>query len=168
MGNITCNSTGKILTSSAMAKYMSLTKEQILSIRDTVFPLAANSKHGVIKRESFNMALDKACVKLYPDQEVLHLFFTLWDLTGNIDNVNCKELCVGISFFACANETSFDGVLAFAMNVLDYNKTGMISLKQANLLLQSTYCTKEKSFRCMDITPILNSLCTFQYIFSKV
>jgi hypothetical protein len=139
MGNIACHSDGKPFVSAAMAKYMSLTKEQVLSMRDIVFPLAATSKHGAIKRESFNMAMDTAGVKLYPDQDVLNLFFTLWDLTGNIDNVNCKELCIGISLLASAQEKSFDGVLAFALNVLDYPKTEMISLKHAEVLLQSKF-----------------------------
>jgi hypothetical protein len=137
MGNLACHSNEKPLVSSAMARYVSLTKEQVISMRDIVFPLAATTKHGTINRESFNMAMDKADVKLYPDQDVLNLMFTLWDLTGNIDNVNCKELCVGISLLACPQESTFDGVIAFALNVLDFYKTDMISLKHAEVLLQS-------------------------------
>ena len=104
-----------------------------------ILPLSYKTKHGTIKREMFIRALQNAKIRQYPDHEILNLLFTLWDLTGNIDTVNGKELIIGISILACPDAKSFDDVLSFAMQVLDYNNTGMISLKDSLLLLQSTY-----------------------------
>ena len=135
MGNVRSSVTGESPFTAAMAKYMSLTKPQVMTIRNTLMPLAS-PKRGTIRRKTLMHALKLLIVAESPDQEVLDRLFTMWDTTGS-GNVACAEFIVGISVLAC-KEDSFEQAIRFSLQVADRKRSGRISSRDANIFLQST------------------------------
>lgn len=134
MGNARSSTTGGSLFTASMAKYMSLTKPQVMAVRNTLMPLASK-RQGSIKRSQFQDALNQVKVSQHPDQEVLDLLFTMWDLTGT-GRVPCAEFIVSMSILAC-KEDSVEQAIRFALQVADRNRTGKMSSKDASTLLRS-------------------------------
>jgi Ca2+-binding EF-hand superfamily protein len=134
MGNAISATTGESLFTATMAKYMSLTKPQVMAVRNTIIPLAS-PRSGSIKRNNFKYALSQAGVAETPDQEVLDLLFTMWDTKGS-GRIAFAEFMVGISVLAC-KEDSVEQAIRFALQVADRNRTGKISSKDASTFLRS-------------------------------
>jgi hypothetical protein len=127
-----------VLATVAMMKYMSLSKAQVLLIRDQTMLLPCDMKLTELQRSSLNVILNQARVKSYPDQEIINLLFTLWISNGYQNYVDCLDLCIGISILACPNE-AFEKVLYFSLDVMDINSSKMISAKEATRLLQCKF-----------------------------
>ena len=134
MGNAVSATTGRSLFTASMAKYMNLTKPQVMAVRNIATRLAS-TKHGSISRRNFQYALNQAEVAKTPDQEVFNLLFTMWDLNGT-DRVSCAEFIIGMSFLAC-KEDSVEQAIRFALQVADRNRSGMISSKEASTFMRS-------------------------------
>ena len=135
MGNSYSTTTSDILYTAAMAKYMTLTKPQVMAIRNTLAPLS-NIQGGMVKRNHLMFALKQAEVAESPDQEVLNLLFTMWDMTGT-GRVLCAEFIVGVCVLAC-KEDSIEQALRFALQVADRHRSGQICSKDASTFLRST------------------------------
>lgn len=125
----------QVLATVAMSKYMSLSKPQVLAIRDQAMLFPSNMKLTELHRSSLNAILNHAKVLPYPDQDIINLLFTLWISNGYENQVDCIDLCIGMSILACPNE-SFEKILNFALVVLDAKNSKMISVKDATRLSQ--------------------------------
>lgn len=146
MGNAISPVTGDILRTAAVSKYMKLTKPQVLEILDrleahtaTNSPVGRSKHHRgtTVRRAVWMQAVAAAGVRKEPDQDILDLLFTMWDVSGT-GRVARAELVVGISVLACR----YDGVedaLRFALEVSDQNEKRMISSHDANALLRGEF-----------------------------
>lgn len=139
MGNAISPTTGDILKTAAISKYMKLTKPQVLAMRAYMnSQRQTNSRlrhRGTIPRKLWHQAMEAALITAYPDQDILHLLFTMWDGHGT-GRVACNEFLVGISVLACR----YDGVedaLRFALEVADVHETQKISSRDASAVLRS-------------------------------
>jgi len=135
MGNTVSATTGEMLRTAAISKYMSLSKTQVLEIRDACAALA-NKNHS-ISRRFFHIAVGKSRIKALPDGDILDLLFTMWDKTG-ADRVPALPFVVGISPLACGNE-SLAAVLRFALHVMDQDETEEVNAEQLITLLKCKY-----------------------------
>lgn len=135
MGNAISATTGESLVTASMARYMTLTQEQAIAIRNELLPMAVK-RRGSIKRGNFHFALQQADLAENPDQEVLDLLFTMWDMTGS-GRVAGVEFVIGMSVLACKDE-SIEEAIRFALEIADGNNTGKISSKDSIALLRST------------------------------
>jgi Ca2+-binding EF-hand superfamily protein len=116
-----------------MAKYLTITKIQVMAMRNTLLPLASQ-RRGSIKREQLLFAMQKAGVPETPDQHVLNLLFRMWDLRGT-GRVACSEFIVAISVLACKDDT-VENATRFALQVADRDRTGVISSRDASAFLR--------------------------------
>lgn len=138
MGNIVTETRSGILATSALAKHMTLSQEQVLVMRGSSLTMCS-SKKGTIKRKHFDFAMQKAQVA-EKDQVILMLLFTMWDETGK-DKVPCLDFLVGLSPLACKTESTLNDVLRFGMVVLDYRRTEKINSLGAITVLKSINAT---------------------------
>jgi len=135
MGNALVASSGETLATVAMAKYLKITREQIVIIRDTLSRYADRDYR--VDRQTFQISLDKAQVRTDPDQKVLHHLFTMWDDSAvGKDRILYHDLVVGLSPLACPGE-NLSSVLAFTLSVMDEQQTGKISSIQLLFMLKS-------------------------------
>jgi Ca2+-binding EF-hand superfamily protein len=135
MGNTASGTSRERLVTASIAKYMTITKPQVMALRNAIVPLASK-RGGSIKRNNLHFALQEANVADTPDKEVLDLLFTMWDMTGS-GRVACVEFVIGLSVLAC-KEDAIETALRFALQVADKNRTGKISSKDASAFLRST------------------------------
>lgn len=146
----------------AMAKYMSLTKEQVLLLQRSCNELASQQgESDMISLDKFRQAMIRAAVQQYPDQDVLENMFTMWDLTGE-SRVLQKEFVVGISALACPCE-GLQKTLSFVIQVMDFEKRGEISAKQLVTLLKSKFAPNAR--QCMILLEKASSPRAYFYAF---
>jgi Ca2+-binding EF-hand superfamily protein len=119
-----------------MAKYMTLSKPQVMAIRNVIMPVGSPNR-GSMNRSTVRYALTQSTVAEMPDQDVLDKLFTMWDVTG-CGTVSIAEFVVGISILAC-KEDSFEQAIRFALQVADRTRSGKISSKDASIFLQSKF-----------------------------
>lgn len=136
MGNILSPS-GDIYAITAVSKYMFITKEQIIDLRDSFKSLCNDD--GTIQRRFFQIAVSNANLQARPDSEILDLLFTMWDLTGK-NNVPYLPFIVGISSLACRGE-NLDAIVRFALQVYDVQNTKVISNDETLTILKSMTAT---------------------------
>jgi Ca2+-binding EF-hand superfamily protein len=137
MGNTYSATTQRTLSTAAMAKYMGLTKTQVMRLRDTVLPYC-KATQGMIQRSYMEYGLSKSVdptntTRENDDAKIFGHLFTLCDI-GN-GQVDCLEFIVGISVLACQND-SFEVALRFALRVLDVSGVGEIDSRNAFKLLK--------------------------------
>jgi hypothetical protein len=150
MGNTYSATTQRSLATAAMAKYMHLTKPQLMRLRDTVLPYSKTTQ-GQIQRSYIEYGLSQSLEQPPPrvppantsdknknhtdnnDAVILGHLFTLCD-TGH-GRVDCMEFIVGISILACKTD-SFEVALRFALRVLDVTGVGEIDSRNAFKMLK--------------------------------
>lgn len=122
------------MATAAMAKYMNVTKPQIVAIRNAIIPMA-DIDTGLVRREHLEFALSQAKIEKELDCAVLCHLFTMWDEDGR-NRVPCAEFIVSISVLAC-KEDGIEQAFRFALTVADRNKSGLISAADAHTFLNS-------------------------------
>lgn len=148
MGNTYSATTQRSLATAAMAKYVHLTKPQLMRLRDTVLPYSKTTQ-GQIQRSYIEYGLSQSLEQPPPsatnsdhnhhhhtdnnDAIILGHLFTLCD-TGH-GRVDCMEFIVGISILACKTD-SFEVALRFALRVLDVTGVGEIDSRNAFKMLK--------------------------------
>jgi Ca2+-binding EF-hand superfamily protein len=131
MGN---SQSGDCLFTAAVAKYMHLTKHQVILLQAAT---ARRAKGASIKRKLFMRALDEVNVSKEPDRDILINLFTMWDLSGT-GRVPAHEFIVGLSPLACGGE-SISTILSFALQIMDLEGNGRVSASEALVMLKSKY-----------------------------
>jgi Ca2+-binding EF-hand superfamily protein len=149
MGNTYSATTQRTLSTAAMAKYMDLTKPQLMRLRDTVLPYC-KATQGMIQRSYIEYGLSKSVEPTNnannnnnassttenDDAKIFGHLFTMCDI-GN-GQVDCLEFIVGVSILACKND-SFEAALRFALRVLDVTGVGEVDSRNAFKLLKGEW-----------------------------
>lgn len=143
MGGAHSTTTGYSLYTAAVAKYVSVTKPQIMAVRNTLI-LVASPKRGTVQREQLRHALRQAGVAPAPDADVFDLLYTMWDVKGT-NRVVGTEFMVGVSVLACKDD-SIEQAIRFALQVGDRNRKGTISSNDASVFLRSK-CVRTRQSR---------------------
>jgi Ca2+-binding EF-hand superfamily protein len=136
MGNLV-SASGQNLATVAVSNYMSITKNQVVQIRNEV--LALTNQEGKIRRHFFAIAVAKARVAIYPDLDILDALFAMWDLTGD-SIVPAQDFVAGFCVLACPNHSLAD-VLKFAMEIIDLEESELITTNELVNLLKSITLT---------------------------
>lgn len=134
MGNTCLTSTNNILAIAAMSKYMHLTKQQVISLRNTLLPYA-RKLNGFLRRSHVEYASNVVGIADQPDATIVSLLFTMWDMSGS-GKVNYNDFVVGLSVLACENDT-YENALRFALDVMDVKRTGQVKSRDAFTVLKS-------------------------------
>lgn len=144
----------RTLATAAMAKYMHLTKPQLVRLRDTVLPYS-KATQGMIEWSALEYGISKSTIENTTtdhnnntsisdsnsnisdsnndDTRILGHLFTMCD-TGK-GQVDCLEYIVGISVLACKTD-SFGVAIRFALRALDVSGVGKIDSRIAFKLLR--------------------------------
>jgi len=133
MGNVPSH---RGLATVAMAKYLHLTKRQVICLS---YYLNHDSAQGqcFISRHQLQNALRRANVRHATDREVLDCLFTMWDFKGE-ESISYDGFVAGISLLACPCDSLKDTFL-FAMEALDADKEEAISAVQLVCMLRGQF-----------------------------
>lgn len=124
------------LATVAMAKYLFLTKRQVIRLSYNLHHDLAQGQ-GFISRHQLQNALRRANVMHATDREVLDCLFTMWDVKGE-DIISYDGFVAGISLLACPCDSLKDTLL-FAMEALDVEEEETISAVQLVCMLQGQF-----------------------------
>lgn len=133
MGN---GSSGPRMAISAIADMLTITRQQMLQLRNVCLRYAKPSRDRsnsgpFISRSSLNRAMEE--IKLEPlDVDVIGHLFTMWDTKGE-DHVNLLLFLAGISPLASTMDVTTK--LRFALEVFDVHQTGKIKFDDALSIL---------------------------------
>jgi hypothetical protein len=125
------------LASTAVAKYLSLTKTQIKILCTVVRELS--SKNGTIGLHFFHVALGRAKIQKNPDRLVLEALFQMWDLVGE-ERIPGLEFVLGLAPLACP-DGSLTEILRFALQVSDRTGLKQITASELIVILKSKFET---------------------------
>lgn len=134
MGN---NHSNQCLATPQVAKYMRLTKQQVLDIHDACQQLARGTRY--FSREHFHAALQHAQVTSLKDRDILTLLCTMWDLKGD-GKVPCLEYSLSLVPLCCPGE-SVEQILQFCFGMIGLNNETVTS-QETVLILKSTCLNK--------------------------
>ena len=139
MGNDTSKQSNHRMAISAMSHMMSITKPQLLFLRDKCIGVSlrdgsSTSSGYKLSRERFLQAMVDSSISMEPDYQVLEKLFTMWDKHG-LGWVDTLSFFAGVSPLASIKDV--DTKLQFAMEVYDHKKTGRVSRDSLVQILQA-------------------------------
>lgn len=129
MGNANSNNH---LATPHVAKYMRLTKQQVMDIHEACLQLARGTR--CFSRQHFHAALQHAQVTSHKDRDILTLLCTMWDLKGD-GKVPCLEYSLSLVPLCCPGE-SMEQVLQFCFALIDNNEA--VTSQETIIILKST------------------------------
>jgi Ca2+-binding EF-hand superfamily protein len=152
---------GHPLVTPAVIHYITLSREQVLGIRDACLYMV--EEDGFIKRQYFHMALSKMEIPVDPDGDILDCLFTMLDRRGD-DMVDLKQYIVSISALACPE--GLEMALHFAMEVMDVEHSDRVTNEDVTFVLRCKcvllclmYCT-HSALCCQSVlVRLFQSLC---------
>ena len=134
MGN---TQTSSNLKTAAIARYMSLSKHQVVQLHDACQQLSKPFNRTTFKRKHFTAALNQAQIDNETDRDILSCLCTMWDLSGD-GYVPFHEFNISLTSLACPGEP-ISSVLGFAFQLMDQTGSGEVSAKQVIILLKSKF-----------------------------
>jgi hypothetical protein len=123
---------GEFLAIESVAKYMTLTKQQMVDLRNRCY-MSMDGKRK-IDRRSFNINAQLCQIKECPDAEILDCLFTMWDLHGD-DKILCPPFLLSIAPLACRGE-SFTSVMQFCLDIFSRETNGKVNPDQLIFILK--------------------------------
>lgn len=123
------------LAMECVAKYMSITKQQIIDLRNRCY-MSMDSKRK-INRRSFNNNVKLCKIKESPDGEILDCLFTMWDLQVD-ESILVPPFILSLAPLACRNE-DFKNILTFSLSVFERETEGELSAEQVVFILKRKF-----------------------------
>ena len=133
-----------------IAKYMSISKQQLVDLRNRCY-MAMDSKRK-ISRRAFNHNVKLCKIQEKPDAEILDGLFTMWDMHGD-DKILVPPFILSLAPMACRYE-GLKEVLNFALTVFVKETKGELSADKLVFILKRTFRGK------FCITPYISSRLT--------
>ena len=115
-----------------MAKYMSLTKQQLIDLRNRCY-MSMDSKRK-INRRSFNANVSRSRISEEPDAEILNGLYTMWDLHGE-GNILLPPFILSLAPLACAEE-DLEDILRFSLNIFERETSGVLTADRLVFILK--------------------------------
>ncbi|GAX14055.1 hypothetical protein FisN_5Lh015 [Fistulifera solaris] len=118
-----------------VAKYMRLTKHQVMDLHIACKQLARGTR--CFSRNHFHAALQHAKITSVTDRDILTLLCTMWDLKGD-GKVPCLDYSLSLAPLCCPGE-SMEQVLQFCFAIIDTNDA--VTSQETVLILKSICAT---------------------------
>ena len=136
MGNSTSKNPGEDrLAIECMAKYMSMSKQQLIDLRNRCY-MAMDNKRKIDRRQ-FNINVQLCKIKESPDGEILDALFTMWDLHG-ADEILCPPFILSLAPLACEDE-NLEQILTFAFHVFAQETNGKLTADRLVFMLKRKF-----------------------------
>ena len=121
-----------LLAIECMAKYMSVSKQQLIDLRNRCY-MAMDSKRK-IDRRTFNTNVQQCKIQESPDAEILDALFTMWDLHGE-ERILCPPFILSLAPLACEDE-DLEQTLTFALDIFERETKGKLSADRLVFILK--------------------------------
>ena len=115
-----------------VAKYMSITKQQLIDLRNRCY-MAMDSKRK-ISRRAFNHNVQLCKINEKPDAEILDCLFTMWDMRGD-DSILVPPFLLSLAPLACRYD-DLKEVFSFALSVFIKETNGELSADKLVFILK--------------------------------
>lgn len=146
MGSTTSKNDGEDrLAIECMAKYMSITKQQLIDLRNRCY-MGMDGKRK-ISRRTFNSNVQQCKIRESPDAEILNALFTMWDLHGE-DRILFPPFILSLTPLACEDE-DLEKTLTFALGVFERETKGILSADRLVFILKCKYFKNQSRMHCV-------------------
>ena len=130
--SVSKTNTEECLAVACVAKYMSISKQQLMDLRNRCY-MAMDGKRK-ISRRNFNQNVKVCRIKEQPDAEILDCLFTMWDMHGD-DKILVPPFILSLAPLACRYE-DLKEVLHFSLNVFIKETNGELSADRMVFILK--------------------------------
>ena len=118
-----------------MAKYMSISKQQLIDLRNRCY-MGMDGKRKITRR-AFNTNVQQCRIQEKPDAEVLDALFTMWDLHGE-DRILCPPFILSLAPLACEDQ-DLESTLRFSLDIFERETKGVLSAERLVFILKCKY-----------------------------
>ena len=133
--SVSKTNTEDCLVVECIAKYMSITKQQLIDLRNRCY-MSMDSKRK-ISRKAFNHNVHVCKIIEHPDAEILDGLFTMWDMRGD-DKILVPPFLLSLAPLACRYE-DLKEVLKFALTIFIEETNGELSADKLVFILKRTF-----------------------------